>query len=129
MILKLGKFLKQTRTAPVAVSFCPKVIVPRFKEILSSSFSNHGISTRSFAQGGVPNECEYVLRYSAIRSWDFVTYLTDADLDLQKNGVTVSFANFHLKGGGGLAFTKWKSTESKVNLLVDELLGKTKKGS
>lgn len=103
----------------------PKVIVPNFKEILASSFSRHAITTRVTGQGDSEN-CEYLLKYNALRSWDFVTYMTDADLDLQKNGKTISFANFHLKGGGGLAFTKWRSTESKVDMLVNELLGKPK---
>lgn len=62
------------------------------------------------------------MTYTALRSWDVVTYLSSAKFILYQDTQQVSEATFHLKGKGGFALNKWRSTETKVNELVDELL-------
>lgn len=106
----------------ICIESNPKVIVPSFESILQSSFVRHGITSQIYEQGRKPESCSYTLKYSATRSWDFVTYMTDADLNLQSSDKTISVAKFHLKGKGGFDLSKWRSTESKINDLVDQLL-------
>ena len=50
-----------------------------------------------------------------------------AQFNLLQNGRQVSEASFKLKGNGGLALNKWRSTETKINELVDQLLNKSPK--
>ena len=100
----------------------PKVTVPDFLSVVRNGFDDHGISSSVF-DGAVPYDCQYVLTYTALRSWDFVTYLSHAELRLQdRHGKRVAYGQLHLKGKGGFAFTKWKSVETKMNLVIDEML-------
>ena len=61
---------------------------------------------------------------SATRSWDMAPYMVFAQFNLIQNGRQVSEASFKLKGNGGLALNKWRSTEIKINELTDQLLEK-----
>ena len=60
--------------------------------------------------------------YTALRTWDVVTYLSYAKLTLMKDSKVVSDAEFRLKGNGGFALNKWRSTDTKIDELVDELM-------
>jgi hypothetical protein len=99
-----------------------KVIVPQFLEIVRSGFDRHGISTEVFTSTP-PTSCSVVLTYTALRHWDFVPFLSHAELWLRdQKGKQVGYAEYHLTGGGGLDFSKWASTESKMNPVIDQLL-------
>ena len=80
-----------------------------------------GISSQVIAQQR-PRNCEYVLSYTARRSWDITTYMSTASLSLTRNGRSVASANYRLRGKGGMSLTKFKSTESKLDDIMDELL-------
>ena len=101
----------------------PKVIVSDLLPVLRSRFEFHGITTRVHDQPD-PNECEYILTYTAFKNWDMAPYLYSADLRLERNGKKVASAEYRLKGKGGLSLTKWQSTKTKIDPVVDELLGK-----
>ena len=60
----------------------------------------------------------------ALKNWDMAPYLCSADLRLERNGTKVASAEYRLKGRGGLSLTKWRGTKTKIDPLVDELLGK-----
>jgi hypothetical protein len=45
-----------------------------------------------------------------------------AELWLKKDGRQVAHAEYHLKGGGGLALTKFKGTKAKIDPMIDEML-------
>jgi hypothetical protein len=45
----------------------------------------------------------------------------DADVGVRKGSDTIGKGNFHLRGGGGLALTKFDSAESKMNPVLDEM--------
>ena len=53
------------------------------------------------------------------------TYLHHAELRLEKNGNKIGYAEYHLNGKGGLSLTKWQSTKTKMDPIVDQLLGKS----
>lgn len=105
----------------VCIKENPQVTIPGFITVLEDGFDRHGISTQIFS-GPPPAECEYILTYTALRSWDFKTYLTEAELRLEKDGKRVGAAQYHLKGKGGLSLVKWSSVKSKMNPVIDELL-------
>jgi hypothetical protein len=63
------------------------------------------------------------MNYTALLSWDIVTYMSYAKFTLMKEGRIVSEAEFVLKGKGGLALNKWRSTDTKIDELVDQLVG------
>ncbi|MNH44995.1 hypothetical protein D3C79_1073150 [compost metagenome] len=49
-----------------------------------------------------------------------------AKFTLLKDGRIVSEAEFALKGKGGMALNKWRSTDTKIDELVDQLVGTSK---
>lgn len=104
----------------VCIQENPKVMVSDFVPVLEDSFKQYGISTERVSS--IPPHCEYVLTYSARRSWDITPYLSQAELTLLKDKRPVASANYHLRGKGGLALNKWASTDSKIRPVVDELL-------
>ena len=69
--------------------------------------------------------CVYSMTYTALRSWDVTTYLSHAELYLWKEGRQIAQAEYHLRGGGGLALTKFASTQTKMEPVIDQLLGRS----
>lgn len=100
----------------------PKVIVSDFIPVLRDGFSRHGIAT-SIVEQSQSNTCDVTLTYTALRSWDFKPYLSHAELRLWRAGNQIGSAIYHLKGGGGFALNKWASTKTKMDPVVDQLLG------
>lgn len=105
----------------VCIKENPKVKVTDFLHVVREGFDRHGIATEMFS-GSIPNECEYILTYTALRSWDITPYLSHAELWLEKNGKQIAYAQYHLKGKGGLSLTKWKGTKAKMDPVIDNLL-------
>jgi len=105
----------------VCIENNPKVTVPGFLDVIKEGFERHGISTETYS-AATPENCEYTLNYTARRSWDFVPYLSVAELDLRKNGTEIASADYHLRMKGGLSLMKWKGTKSKMDPVIDELL-------
>ena len=106
----------------VCIQANPQVQVEDFVPVIQERLQYHGIGSEIFS-GRVPRRCEYVLTYTALRSWDMSAYLSHAELNLQKHGNRVAYAEYHLKGKGGLSLTKWGGTKSKMDPVIDELLG------
>lgn len=96
----------------------PKVVVRDFVGVVERRFGKHGIGTKVVANG---EDCTYTLDYTAERSWDMKAFLDYALLTLRRDGVSVGSAEYRNKGG--LTLTKYASTESKMNPVIDELLG------
>lgn len=105
----------------VCIQRNPKVIVSDFLPVVQDGFQRHKIATEVF-DGDLPETCQYILTYTAHQKWDFTLYLSHAELALQKDKRQIAHAIFHLKGGGGLAFTKWDSTKKKMDPVIDALL-------
>lgn len=100
----------------------PRVQVSDFVTVVRDGFDRHGISTEVIS-GNPPANCEYLLTYTALRSWDFSPYLSHAELRIEREGRQIAYAEYHLRGKGGLALNKWAGTRSKMDPVIDELLG------
>jgi hypothetical protein len=107
----------------VCIQENPRVLVTDFVPVVRDGFDRHGISTEVYS-GTKPANCEYVLTYTALRSWDFAPYLSHAELRLEKDGRQVAFAEYHLVGKGGFSLMKWQGTKAKIDPVIDELLKK-----
>lgn len=106
----------------------PQVIIDGFIGYLQEDFQRHGITTEVIG-GERPRQCEYVLSYTARRSWDLTPYMSTASVSLTRNGRGIANANYRLKGKGGMSLTKYKSTETKLDGIMDELLAGYSKNS
>jgi hypothetical protein len=89
--------------------------------IIRDGFERHGISSQIYT-GNVPDQCEYHLTYMCNRTWDLSMYMHHAELSLYRGRNQIGFAEYHLKQGGGLALTKFQSTKSKMDPVIDELM-------
>jgi len=96
-----------------------KVRVSDFLQVLRDGFDRHGITTEVFS-GNTPSNCEFILTYTALQSWDFAMYLSHAELRIEKDGKQIAYAGYHLKGG--LSSKKWQDTKTKMDPVIDELL-------
>jgi hypothetical protein len=105
----------------VCIQENPRVIVVDFLTVLRDGFDRHGISTEVFS-GTASDRCEYVLTYTALQSWDWVSYLSYAELWLEHKGRKVGSAKYHLIGRGSLSLMKWQGTKTKMDPVIDELL-------
>ena len=98
------------------------VIVPGFLSVIKRGFSRNGLNTRVY-DAPVPGHCEVILTYTALRSWDFATYLSHAELWLNDPyGDEIAYAQYHLVAKGGLTFSKFAGVETKMNPVIDDLL-------
>ena len=107
----------------VCIQENPKVWVSDFLPVLKNRFTRHGIATTVYSGTTKPAGCEYVLTYTALQSWDLETYLSHAELWLEKDGRQIGYAEYHLIGKGGLDLTKFDGTKTKMDPVIDELLG------
>ena len=100
----------------------PRVTVPGFISVIENKLEDHGISTEVYS-GAKPQKYQAILTYTALRSWDLGTYLTDAEIRIKnKEGKQIGYAQYHLIGKGGLDPNKWASVKSKMNPVLDALL-------
>lgn len=111
----------QLQIGRVCIEKNPAVEVVDFLDVVRAGFRRHGIETNVY-DGTPPRECEFVLRYTARRSWDLASYMAHAELHLERSGQPLASAIYHLRGGGGYALTKYDSTRKKMNPVIDELL-------
>lgn len=101
----------------------PRVQVRDFVPVLQGRLTYHNIQSQVIESKSAPG-CVYSMTYTALRSWDITTYLSHAELYLWKEGRQIAHAEYHLNGGGGLALTKFTSTKTKMEPVIDQLLGR-----
>ena len=101
-----------------------RVRVADFEDVLTDAFKDHGISVRYEQDGYAVKEDEYAVTYSALQSWDFVLYLTDANVRVRKGSRLIGSGNYHHNGTNMSMdiFTKWRGTKWKMQSLYDQLL-------
>ncbi|MBM3073743.1 hypothetical protein HV346_07135 [Enterobacter sp. RHBSTW-00994] len=90
--------------------------------VVQQRLQYHHINSEVFSTEK-PENCRYIMNYTAYRTWDVVPYLSSADFTINREGVMVASANFHLRAGGGLSLMKWRGTEYKINPVIDRLVG------
>lgn len=112
---------KSYNVSHICIEDNPKVIVRGFIQTVSDIFQEHGITTETYS-GQRPEHCDFKLTYTALRSWDFSPYLSHAELRLFKGNDKIAYAEYHLRGKGGLSLNKWADVESKMTPVVNQLL-------
>jgi hypothetical protein len=102
----------------------PEVKLPDLLPLIEEGFQRHGIATEIYDE--IPESCEFYVKYTATRRWDFVAFLSDARIAMYRRGKLIGFAERvgtrGVFGGGGTSPDKWASTKSKIDLLMDRLL-------
>ena len=99
----------------------PAVAGDDFVLAMDDGFQRHRIAVEVY-EGDLPASCEYVVDYTVWHSWDLTPYLSQAEISVTENGHLIASATYHLKGNGGLDLSKWRSTRSKMEPVMDELL-------
>ena len=101
----------------------PDVIVRDFVPVMNKHFSEHGITLTRAPENTTIGENEYVIRYSAKRSWFVAPYLSTAYVKVYKGSRIVAEGNYELIGRFFcLSPYKWQGVETKMKPLYDELL-------
>ena len=108
------------RISNVCIVENPKVVVSDFVPVLRDGLNRHGIASTVVSEAEAKS-CEVTLTYTASRGWDLKPYLDDAQLRLWKNGMQIGSADYH--HSGGFALTKFASTKTKMDPVIDQLLG------
>lgn len=90
--------------------------------VIRDGFERHGITTQIYT-GNLPSTCEYHLSYMCERTWDMAMYMHHAELRLYREQVKIGYAEYHLINKGGLSLMKYQSTKTKMDPVIDELLG------
>jgi hypothetical protein len=97
------------------------VIVHDFLPAVVNEINRRGIETYIYEGNFPPEHCNYILTYTARKNWDFVMFMRTADINIKMpSGQGIGSA--HYDCGSGLNFGKYKSTETKVKMMMDELL-------
>jgi hypothetical protein len=98
-----------------------KVLVHDFVPVVRDALSQHGIRSEVFS-GEPPAHCDVILTYTALRRWDLGAYLSHAEVRLERDGLQIGYAEYHLRGGGGFSLFKWQGTRTKMEPVLSELL-------
>ena len=109
----------------ICIQHNPKVQVSDFVSVMQEGFTKYGI-TSQVINGNASRGCGYTATYTARRTWDITTYLSQAQIDVQRDGRQIATAHYHLRGKGGFALNKWAGTRSKILPVMDQLLAKVK---
>jgi hypothetical protein len=111
----------QAGVKEVAIRENPKVSVDGFLPYVQQSFEARGIATHVIKESDTAGDA-YVVTYTALRSWDVATYLSSAEFWVYHRSDLVGHAEYHLRGKGGLALTKFEGFETKLDPVFAELL-------
>lgn len=99
-----------------------KVIVKDFLPLLIETLHEHNIKTQRYLGRNAEQNCDYFLRYTALQSWDYVPYLSFAEIILLDHNLNQQgYAKYELLLKGGYDFRKYKSVRQKIKPLVQEL--------
>ncbi|WGK92059.1 Sbal_3080 family lipoprotein [Pseudomonas migulae] len=123
--IKVEPVAPQYKISQLCIEENPKVVVGDFVDGLQTLLRKHNIDSRLYATP-IPSRCEYRLTYTAIRSWDFSPYLSDANVRLFKGDQQIGFGQYHLTGEGGFDPSKVASVEEKMGPVINQLLGQNK---
>ena len=105
----------------VCIEENPKVLVVDFVPVVREGFARHGITTE-VVTAPAPERCEYVLTYTALRSWALTPYLSQAEIRLTRAGSEVARAEYRVNGKSDFSLTKHQGTRAKMDAVIDELL-------
>ena len=93
-----------------------------FLTALTTSLERKDLRVRVLDPGTPPSACPIAATYLGKWSWDFVPYMATGDITVFHNGSRVADATYRApRGGWALTFGIYRSTETKVGLMVDQL--------
>jgi len=115
--------LKQEEIKEICIRKNPQSHKP-LEETIAASFARYGVQSR-IVSGDTPADCTNILTYSAYWSWDVVPFMRAMEMRIWNYEREIAKASFHMRGGGGLAMTKWKKAETKIDETVDRMFGIT----
>ncbi len=104
----------------VCIQNNPKVIVKDFLPAVINEFQSRGIETYVYDGHIPPDDCNYIMTYTARRAWDMTLFMHTADIYIN-NTKGELVAKAHYDCGSGLNMNKYKSTETKVNMMMQDL--------
>ena len=99
-----------------------------FEASLRKSLSNHGMPNTIIAKNANPRDA-YILDYTASQSWDMGMFVSLVDLSIKRNNQHIASGHYDaggVAGRGGLDFSKYNSTQSKLDYLVGSLVARLK---
>jgi hypothetical protein len=111
----------ELREPHVCIEENPAVILADFLPVLRQGFETRGISTETY-RGRAPESCPVTVTYTARQSWDIVRFLSKAEVWIWHEGRRIAYAEYHLRGGGGYALTKYEHTATKMKPVMERLL-------
>jgi hypothetical protein len=126
--VRVNAVAAEHRIDHICIQNNPRVIVSDFVAVMQEGFQAHGISSQ-LVTTPAQARCLFTATYTARRSWDFATYLTEAQIDILRDGRQIASANYHLKGKGGFALNKWAGTRTKILPVIDQLLAHVNPGN
>ncbi len=95
----------------------PKVKVNDFIPALEEGFARHGVTSEVY-EGVVPRHCRYAVKYTAVQKWNLQFNMTDAKIDIFRDGRAIASGKFMLKPFSPLQMA---STQKKLFPVIDEL--------
>ena len=98
-----------------------EVLVEDFVPVMQAALEARGIRSRLVAQAPASTD-GVTATYTALRSWDFVPYLSTADVWFRRGGRQIGHLHYHLRGKGGLSPAKFGSTATKLAPAYAQLL-------
>lgn len=93
-----------------------------FLTALKASLESKGLRVRVLAPSASPSDCSLSATYLGKWSWDFVPYLATGDIVVFREGSRVGDASYRApRAGWALTFGIYKSTDTKVASMVDQI--------
>lgn len=118
--VKIRPIEDRSKMTTVCIERNPAVQVSDFLPVLRDGLSRNRVRSFVFA-GDPPTDCEFIVTYTARRSWDLAPYLAHAEIRVEHDGLQVGYGEFHLRGGGGYSMFKWQGTKPKMDPVIDRL--------
>ncbi|MBU0622367.1 MAG: hypothetical protein KJ795_11000 [Gammaproteobacteria bacterium] len=108
----------------VCIEDNPKVVVSDFMQALRDGFDRNEISSEIYT-GTKSTNCEYQVTYTANKKWALAgSYLSHAEIRIEKDGRYVASATYNSKGLANGSFT---TTKEAIDPVIDEMLNKKTK--
>jgi hypothetical protein len=97
-------------------------VFEEFLPLYKAALERKGFSVKLIPPNSLPSSCPFTSTYHALRSWDFVTYMSHAFVVVYRDGAKAGEALYDApKGGMAMTTRIYESTESKVATMVDQL--------
>ena len=113
--------LRDDDTKQMCVIEDPRVF-DAFLPAYRSALESRGLSVRMLAPDSPLASCPMTSTYYALRSWDFVTYMSHAVVVVYRDGTKAGEALYDApKAGFSMTTRIYETTESKISTMVDQL--------